>query len=87
MQTIRKLIVWGHVKRADTGKRFARKKTWEPLTYVLASTAHLHMPQLFTHCLPAILCYVDVYWLLGWAKKKLFFEIKKRGCLKSWQIS
>jgi len=25
-------------------------------TYMLASTAHLYMPQLFTHCLPSIIC-------------------------------
>jgi len=29
-------------------------------TYVHASTAYTHMPQIFTHCLPTIIC-VDVY--------------------------
>jgi len=28
---------------------------------MLASPAHLYMPHLFTHCLPTIMCYVDVY--------------------------
>jgi len=26
------------------------------ITYVLTSTAHLYMPQIFTHCLPTIIC-------------------------------
>jgi len=30
-------------------------------TCVLASTAHLYMPQLFTHCLPIIICVTLMY--------------------------
>jgi len=30
-------------------------------TYVLASTAYLYMPQLFTHCLPTITCVTLMY--------------------------
>jgi len=30
-------------------------------TYVLAPIAHLYMPQLFTHCLPTIICVTLIY--------------------------
>jgi len=44
-------------------------------TYVLASTAHLYMPQLFTHCLPTIICYIDVYCVC--TIKQLFYTFLK----------